>query len=167
MYYRFPLTQIYRADYKNKAWHFKRPDERDLHAASEWLAASVHGSEAWRRRMYKRLLQEFSTTEELVQPRSWMVTVSANRVCFFDVEEGFLHEAQIHLTAPPNLLRDNRAALILWRRVTKYLLSLKNWRRLYIQLDVSRAAEGRALEKLGFQKEGDDHVLDLIPDRSV
>lgn len=172
MYYRFPLRQLYRADYKNKIWSFKRPDKRDLHAVSEWLAASVGRSEAWRRRMYKQLLQEFSTTAGRSRPMSWIVTASGNRVCWVDIEEAAppvshrLHggEAQIHLTAPPNLLRNNRAALILWRRALKYVLTLKNWQRLRVQLDAYREAEVRALEKLGFQKEGVDHVLDLTPD---
>jgi hypothetical protein len=159
MYYGFSLTELYRADYKNKVWHFKRPDERDLHAVSEWLAAFVHGSEAWRRRMHKRLLQEFSINAGTSQPMSWMLTASNNRVCFFDIEEGILHEVRIHLTAPPNLLRDNKAALILWRRTVNYLLSLNTWSHLWVELDITRTAEARALEKLGFEKEGDCYSL--------
>jgi|GEM_PF-5582133 len=159
MDYRFPLIQLYRADYKNRAWYFNRPDERDLHAASEWITASVKGSEARRRRMYRGLLQEFSTTEGLVRPMSWMLTASSKRVCFFDAEAIFLNEVQIHLTAPPNFLRDNKAALIIWRRVVNYLLSLDTWSHLWVELDITRTAEARALEKLGFEKKGDGYVL--------
>ncbi len=183
MSYRFSLTQFYRADYKDKIWLFKRPDKRDLFAVSEWLSASVKGSEVWRRRMYKQLLQEFSTTAARSQQMSWMVTVSDKRVCWFEIEEIVAplsqhrfqsHEVQIHLTAPPELLRDNRAALILWRRVIRYVSSFDTRAgllipgvrfgfhitpRIYVQLDVSRVAEARALEKLGFKGDGDWYVL--------
>ena len=155
----FPLTQIYMADYKNKVWDFKRPDHRDLYAVSEWLAASLHGSDVWRRRMYKQLLQEFRITAAMPQQMSWIVTASNKRVCWFDIEEIFGDEVTIHLTAPPNLLRDDRAALILWRRTLIYLLSLDTWSHFRVYLDISRVAEARALEKLGFKRDGDWYVL--------
>ncbi|HEY4291287.1 MAG TPA: hypothetical protein VGN00_29500 [Puia sp.] len=150
----FSLTQLYRADYKNTIWFFKMPDGRDLHAVSEWLTASVRGSEAWQRRMHRALLQEFSTTERSVQPMSRIVTASGNHIFWLDIEEISLHEAQLHLTAPPKFLRDNRAALILWRRALKHALSMDPWSHLWVELDISRTAEARALEKLGFKKEG-------------
>jgi hypothetical protein len=149
-------------------WLFKRPNKRDLYAVSEWLTASVRGSEAWRRRMHKQLLQEFSTTAVLSQQMSWMVTVSGKRVCWFEIEEIVpplsqhrfqSHEVQIHLTAPPEFLRDNRAALILWRRVIKYVAPPFSWRRIHVHLDLSRVAEARALEQLGFEKKGDWYLL--------
>ena len=159
MSYRFPLTELYRADYNNNSWFFQRPDHRDLYAVSEWYADAVNGSEAWRRRMYRQLLQEFSITEKLPQRSGWMVTIANRRVGMLEVLEARHTDIEVFLIAPSNLLVDEKAAFILWRRAINFLLVLQPWRRLRVHLDLSRDAEARALKKLGFAKDGDWYTL--------
>ena len=169
MFYRFPLTWLYRADYKDNAWLFSGLNQQDLYRISGWISATVGGSEATRRRIHHQLLQEFSTTEKLLQPTSRMLTVYNQRICWIEtapISQSFA-ATELFLTAHPALLQDYRAALILWRRTTNYILSFATWNRLCVSLGIGRDIEAQALKKIGYKEEGEYYVFDLLDEFNI
>lgn len=159
MYYRFPLTQIYRADYNEKAWEFRAHNKRDLRAVSRWEKRSLKKSGSWRRDFYRELLREYSATAAISQHFSWMVTVKGKRILWIQIAEtGSPATGEIYLTGHPVPLNDAKAALILWRRAVNFLKSLRVWTAYKVKLDISRDPEAQALEKLGFIKDGEYYV---------
>ena len=169
MFYRFPLSLLYRANYKDNAWLFRDQNQQDLYAISTWITATVGGSEATRRRIYRQLLQEFSTTEMIPQQISQMITVYNKRICLLETApvSQYSTDTELFLTAHPALLQDYRAALILWRRATNYILSFNSWDRLYVSLDIRRDVEAQALKEIGYKKEGEYYVLDLFDEFNI